>query len=204
MRHVPLVIAAFETLSEAEAAVESVLDTGFRADVIRAAGRAGGGRLLLAGRVAVQPVGQPAKLADRAERAGGAALLGAVVGAVVAAGGALLLRLLNADPLAPLRGALSGPLLFWGAIVLCALLGAAVGVGALRSSGLPHDLALRYSRRLEDGDVVLGVTTADSRQARSVQESLAIHGATLTHVTRGEMESVGEPSTPGSEEPLTP
>jgi hypothetical protein len=196
MRHVPLVIAAFETLSEAEAAVRSVLEAGYHADAMRAAGRAGGGRLLLAGRVAVQSVAEPAKLADRAERASGAALLGTALGALIALLVAAALRLAGADPLAPLRGNLAGPLLVPAAAVVCAALGAAIGAAAVRSAGLPHNLALRYARRLDNGDLVLAVRTDGSRQARSVEESLTICGATLAHVTRGELETLGETAPP--------
>ena len=195
MRHVPLVLAAFETVSEAERAVQSLLDAGFHADAIRAAARAGGGRLLLAGRVAVQPVAPAAQLADGDERALSAAFAGAVAAVVAAAAVAFGLRLLGLDPLATWAGAISPRIALIGILVVCAALGAVGGAASRRATGLPHDLALRYARRLERGDVVIGVSAGSAQQARSIQETLAVGGASDCHVTRGVLESVGGATT---------
>ncbi len=191
MRHVPLVVAAFETLSEAERAVQALLEAGFHADTIHAVARAGGGRLLLGDRVAVQPVAAAPRLADGDERAVSAAVVGAVAAALTAAAAAFLLRLLGIDPLTALGLSHSPGLAKTVALAACAALVGVAAAFSQRSAGLPHDLALRYGRRLERGDVVLGVRTDSAQRARSVHETLALTGASDSHITRGRLESLG-------------
>jgi len=202
---VPLVIGAFTTLGEADSATRALLDDGWAPESITATARAGGGRFLLADRVAVRPVGEPARLANRTERAGASALLGAVVGAVLTLVAVLLLPAFGLDPLHDLRALFAPPV----ATALAVLCGATVFgcAGALgrRSRGLPNDLAVRYAVRLDQGDTVLAVRAPTSVEARSAQESMATHGAILAHVTAGTLEPLGEPpplpgvpGTPGS------
>jgi hypothetical protein len=190
---VPLVIGAFTALGEAEAATRALLDEGWAPERIAATARVGGGRYLLADRVPVRPVGEPARLTNRAERTGASAVAGAVLGAILTLLALLLLPALGVDPLGPLRGVLSTGL----ARIVVVLCGAAVGggMGALlrRSRGLPHELAVRYAVRLDQGDTVLAVRAPTALEARAAQESMATHGAILAHVTAGTLEPLGEP-----------
>jgi hypothetical protein len=187
---VRLVIGAFTTLSEAEAATQALLDAGHRDAAIAAYGRTGGGRLLLAGRVPVQPVGDPARLVSRAERARAWAAVGAVIGIFVA------LALLGAAHVTsaglfwelPNYAYASGwPA--WGAFVLMlSLIGAGLAALARRTDGLPHDLAYRYGMRLDQGDTVVAVKTNPGSEARAAQELLGLQGAVFSDVTRGAVE----------------
>src|SRR5919198_3437758 len=134
-----LVIGAFTTLAEAERAARALLDAGFAAERMTAVARLGSGRLRLAERIAVHPVAEPARLVNRTERAGRSALLGGALGALLAAAMVVLLLRMGVEPLAPLL--LAGAVLLGGAC--------AGGLAALarRGTGLPHDLAFRYSLR---------------------------------------------------------
>ena len=188
----PLVIGAFTTLAEAEAATYALLQAGFDAAAISALARTGGGRMQLAKQVAVGRVGQPSRLLNRTERRGAWAVVGALAGALATFVALLVLPRLGLDPLAPLRPYILPPLL-----TLCAILvGAAAcgGIGALvtGSRGLVEDLAMRYGVRLDQGDTVLGVATRSIARARAAQETLALHGAILAHVTRGSLETAIE------------
>jgi hypothetical protein len=196
MRHVPLVVAAFETLSEAERALHSLLDAGFPSESIRAAAQAGGGRLLLADRVAVQAVGEAAQLADGDERAASAAFAAAVAALAVGGAAAFALRLRGLDPMAAWRGDFSPAWAAIGFLAILAALAAVVAGLSQRPRGLPHDLALRYARRLERGDVVLGVRSMSGQQARSVHETFAVCGASDAHITRGVLESLADAEVP--------
>ena len=189
MRHVPLVVASFETLSEADGAVRAVLDSGYGASAIAAAGRAGGGRLLLAGRVGVQPVDQPAQLVDRGERGSSAATSAGIPAAVTVLIAALLFQARGIEPLPALQAYVYGPLLAAGAALS---VGVALGVLAALSQafvGLPHMLAVRLSRGLDRGDVALAVRVRSAREAQSVRETLTLSGASEVHVTRGYLKS---------------
>jgi hypothetical protein len=183
---VRLVIGAFATLSEAEAAARALLEAGHRPDVISAHGRIGGGRVLLADRVALQAVGDPARLVSRAERARAWAAVGAVVGAAFAALALFIAPSFGVDLLAaaPLSGVPAVVL----ALIVAAALGAALGALARRTDGLPHEHASRYGVRLDQGDTVLSVRTAPGGEARAAQELLGMHGAVFAHVTRGRVE----------------
>ena len=194
-----LVIGAFSTLGEAERATRALLESGFPPSALSATARAGGGRLLLAEHVPVQAVGDPARLVNRTERIGASAVIGGLAGAVLTVLALLLLPFAGVDPLtpvAPLRGFLSGGMAFALVVLLGAL--AAGGLGALlhRTRGLTNDLAVRYAMRIEQGDTVLAVRTASAGEARSAQETMAVHGALQAHVTSGTLEPIGEPLAP--------
>ncbi len=207
----PLVIGAFTTLSEAEQATRALLDDGLTPEAISAVGRAGGGRLLLAGRVPVLPVGEPARLVNRTERISVSALIGAIGGGLLTALAVFLVPQLlpemGADPLAPLAPLAVRDLVPSGMVrALEVLVGAALGAtaGALvqRTRGLPHDLAMRYALRLDQGDTIVAVRVGAAGEARAAQETMAMQGAIQAHVvTAGTLEPVGEPPTPAG---LTP
>jgi hypothetical protein len=186
-----LVIGAFTTLSEAESAAQSLIQAGHREDAISAYGRIGGGRLLLAGRVPVQPVGDPARLVSRAERARAWAAVGGVAGLVVALVALGAAGIAGIEPFGDLPRYTRG----WPAsmvfVVLTAALGAALGALARRTDGLPHDLAYRYGVRLDQGDTVIAVRTAPGSEARAAQELLGVQGAVFSDVTRGAVEPLG-------------
>ncbi|MBI3973096.1 MAG: hypothetical protein HY332_17605 [Chloroflexi bacterium] len=186
MRNVPLVLAAFTTIAEADRATGALLESGFPAEAIAAVSQFGGGRVVLGRHVTVQAAGKPARLLDRSELAGGAALAGGFVGFALGAALAWLLPGYGVDPLAPLAEVLPVSRLLVALAVALAL----AGLAALmrRSAGLPRGLAVSYALRLEQGDVVLGVQTATGREARAAEETLAIHGAHVTHITRGTLE----------------
>lgn len=186
-----LVIGAFTTLSEAESAARGLLDLGHDQERISAYGRAGGGRLLLAGRIAVHPVGDPARLVSRAERARAFAAVGAVTGAALAAAGLGVARLLGVDPLAIASPYLIGWTAFTAALVLSALAGAGLFALARRTDGLPHELAYRYGVRLDQGDTVIAIRTAPGAETHAAQELLGMHGAVIAHATRGAVEPLG-------------
>jgi|GEM_PF-2980665 len=188
-----LVIGAFTTLSEAEEAVRALLETGHDQQAITAHGRSGGGRLLLAARVAVHPVGDPARLVSRAERARAWAAAGAVIGLVLAAVALGAGSFVGVDVAAPLRTALGSWYSNLAVLLLGTLVGGAVAALARRTDGLPHDLAFRYGVRLDQGDTVVSVRTAPGDQTRAAQELLGIHGAVFAHVTRGAVEPLGLP-----------
>ena len=192
----PLAIAAFTTLEEAERATRALLDAGFDSSALTALARVGGGRHLLAGRVAVRPVGDPALLVNRTQRAGAWAVAGALAGALLAAVAVFLLPWLGYDPLAAVRPPAYDSLLSVAVVLLGAALAAGLGALFSQSRGLPHDLAFRYSVRLDQGDTVIAVATPSPRQARAAQETLAMNGAIQAHVTRGTLEAVGEPEAP--------
>jgi len=192
----PLVIAAFTTLDEADRAAAALLEAGFDQQALVAVGQAGGGRLLLAGRVPVHWPGDPPQLLDRTERATGGALLGGLV-VLVAAGLVLWLGPRLGLPLGAL-GAAGTP--FWPKAAIALGLAALSGLlAALARSGrgLPHPLAVGYGRRLELGDTVLGVRVAGAAEAASARETLAMHGAILAQTTRGTL----EPAFPGEAAP---
>jgi hypothetical protein len=191
-----LVIGAFATLGEAERSTRALLEDGVAPASMTAAARAGGGRLLLADRVPVHAVGEPARLVNRTERIGASALIGAVAGALLTALALFLLPLAGIDPMAPARGFLSGGMVTVLEVLLGALVAAGVGALLRRTRGIPHDLAMRYAMRLDQGDTVLAVRAASAAEARAVQESMAMHGALLAHVTTGTLEPIGEPLTP--------
>ena len=180
-----LVIGAFATLSEAEAAVRALVDAGHRPEEITAHGRVGGGRVLLADRVPVRAVGDPARLVSRAERARAWAAVGAIGGAVLCAVALFISMNAGIDALGWAPPMLTG----WPATVLMLAVAAALGGGlaalARRTDGLPHELANRYGIRLDQGDTVLSVRTAAGSEARAAQEILGMHGAIFAHVTRG-------------------
>lgn len=188
-----LVIGAFITLGEAEGAARALLEAGHEASAMRALARVGGGRILLADHVPVHAVGEPARLINRSERAGASAVIGGVIGALLGATLVLLLPLVGNDPLLQLRGTLSTRTLLLAAALLGGVVVGSVAAFARRDAGLPHDLAVRYALRLDQGDTVLGVKVRSAGQARSSQEMLALHGAIQAHVTRGTLETIGEP-----------
>jgi hypothetical protein len=194
MRDLSFVVGAFTTLMEAERASGALLEAGHAPDSMRALARVGGGRVLLSGRVAVHPAGEPARLLDQSERRGAAGVGGGLVVALLVAGALWLLPATGADPLAWSAGRLARPLAFAAAVALGAVLGAAAAARLRPSRGLPHELAFRYGVRLDEGDTVLGVSCRSAAEARSVQETMAIHGATLTHVTSGTLETADVPS----------
>lgn len=194
MRDLPFVVGAFTTLMEAERASGALLEAGHAPDSMRALARVGGGRVLLNGKVAVHPAGEPARVLDQSERRGTAGVAGGLAAALLVAGALWLLPATGADPLAWSTGRLARPLAFAAVVVLGAVLGAAVASRLPPPSGLPHELAFRYGVRLDEGDTVLGVASASTAEARSVQETMAIHGATLTHVTKGTLETADVPN----------
>ncbi len=188
-----LVVGAFTTLSEAEGVARALLDAGHRQEQIAAHGRVGGGRLLLAGRVPVFAVGDPARLVSRAERARAWASVGAAVAAVIAIAALLIARIAGRNPLAWHVALVSG----WPLVVLAVLLAASIG-GVLaglahQTDGLPHELAVRYGMRLDQGDTVVSVRTAPGGEARAAQELFGLHGAIIAHVTRGHVEPLDVP-----------
>jgi hypothetical protein len=191
-----LVVGAFSTLVEAERATNALLDSGFAPDALTAASRAGGGRLLLVGRVAVHPIAQPATLADRTERAGAGAMVGTIGGAVVVVAALWLLPRFGADPAAVLQQMVPPVVFYLAAALAGGLAGGLLGALSRWRRGLPHDLALRYAQRLEQGDTVLGITTASLQQAYAARETMTIHGALLAHITRGTLEASAEPAEP--------
>lgn len=201
-----LVIGAFTTLGEAERATQALLDDGLPPTSISAAGRAGGGRLLLADQVAVLPVGDPARLVNRAERIGASALLGAIVGGLLTALALFLLpQLLSpaaGDPLfllvpTVLREVLTNGVASVLEVLFGAALGAATGALRRRTRGLPHDLAVRYAMRLDQGDTVVAVRVGTTAEARAAQETMAMQGAIQAHVVNaGTLETRGEPLPP--------
>ena len=181
-----LVIGAFATLSEAEAAARALLEAGHRPESISAHGRIGGGRVRLAERIALRPVGDPARLVSRAERARAWAAIGAIGGALFAALALVLSQSLGYDALS------SSPFSGWFGVTLVLLIAAVLGGGlaalARRTDGLPHEHANRYGVRLDQGDTVISVRTAPGSEARAAQEILGMHGAVFAHVTRGAVE----------------
>lgn len=204
----PLVIGAFTTLSEAEQAVRALLDDGLAPEAISAVGRAGGGRLLLAGRVAVLPVGEPARLVNRTERISVSALIGAIGGGLLTALAVFLVPQLlpemGADPLAPVavRDLVPSGMVSALEVLVGAALGATAGALLQRTRGLPHDLAMRYALRLDQGDTIVAVRVGAAGEARAAQETMAMQGAIQAHVvTAGTLEPLGEPPTPAG---LTP
>lgn len=191
-----LAVGAFTTLNEADTAAKSLLDIGFHVAAVRAVSRTGGGRMRLAGQVPVMGIGEPAKLVNQTERVGLTALVAGLLGLLLAGVALFVLPRMGLDVLAPLRVYLSG----WQ-LTAAVLLGPALvlsGAGALirRREGLPHDLAFRYSLRLDQGDTIIGVTATSAAEARSAQETLALHGAILAHVTHGTLEPEVSISTP--------
>jgi hypothetical protein len=182
-----LVIGAFTTLSEAENATRALLEAGHEHEALSAYGRVGGGKLLLANLVPVHPVGDPARLVSRAERARAWAAVGAIAGAILAAiviGGARLGGVDLLEALAPLSGGQAIGVV----LVAAAVIGAALGALTRRTDGLPHDLAFRYGVRLDQGDTVLCVRAAPGNETRAAQELLGVHGAIFAHATRGTVE----------------
>ena len=180
-----LVIGAFATLSEAETAARALVEAGHKPEEISAHSRIGGGRLLLLNRIPVQPVGDPARLVSRAERARAWAAVGAVGGALLGALSLAAVQWSGSDALAWAQPPLAG----WPAVVLtlfvAATLGGSLAALARRTDGLPHELANRYGVRLDQGDTVLSVRTTPGSAARGAQEILGMHGAVFAHVTRG-------------------
>ncbi|HEU5314620.1 MAG TPA: hypothetical protein VFX49_00800, partial [Chloroflexota bacterium] len=96
----------------------------------------------------------------------------------------------------PLRWTLP-PLGGWPLVILALALvtGAGGGLAALahRTDGLPHELAVRYGMRLDQGDTVVSVKTAPGGEARAAQELFGLHGAVFAHVTRGNVEPLDAP-----------
>ena len=193
-----LVLGAFAALGEAESATRALLADGFTPSAISAVARAGGGRLLLADRVPVQSVGEPARVVNRTERIGASALLGAIAGAVLTALLLYFMPLFGVDPMALARGVLPGAMITVLEVVLGACVAAAVGALLRRTRGVTHELAVRYAMRLDQGDTVLAVQAASAGEARAAQETMGMHGALLAHVTTGTLEPIGEPLTPVS------
>ena len=189
-------IGAFATLSEAEAAARALLEAGHRPESISAHGRVGGGRLLLAGRVPVQEVGDPARLVSRAERARAWAVVGALAGVLLAALSLSIASATGSDPLAAMPVGLDGVPAVTVTLLLAAVIGGVLGALARRTDGLPHEHASRYGLRLDQGDTVLSVRTAPGSEARAAQELLGMHGAVFAHLTRGAVEPLDaiEPS----------
>ena len=186
-----LVIGAFATLSEAEAAARALLEAGHPAGAISAHGRIGGGRLLLANEIALRPVGDPARLVSRAERARAWATVGAVAGALLAAIALGVARTLGYDALAwaPISG---GPAVAL-TLLVAAFLGGGLAALARRTDGLPHEHANRYGVRLDQGDTVLSLRTAPGSEANAAQEIMGMHGAVFAHVTCGAVEPLDAP-----------
>jgi hypothetical protein len=189
----PVVIGAFTTLGEAERATGALLESGFAPAAMTALARTGGGRLLLAGRVAVHRVGEPAQLVNRTQQQGAAAIAAGLAGGIVAFVAVVILPRLGAQ-----IPVLSDPA--WGTApaVLALILGAALVCGALGAllrglTGLPNDLAVRYGVFLDQGDTVLAVATTAGAQARAARETMALHGAVQTHVTRGTLAAAEVP-----------
>jgi hypothetical protein len=190
---VRLVVGAFSTLSEAEAAARALLDAGHSQELIAAYGRVGGGRLLLAGRVPLFAVGDPARLVSRAERARAWAAVGAAAALVLGIGAIVLARLLGHDVLRWSVPPLAGwPLIVVG-LALVTIAGGGLAALAHRTDGLPHELAVRYGMRLDQGDTVISVRTAPGGEARAAQEIFGLNGAVFAHVTRGNVEPLDAP-----------
>jgi hypothetical protein len=190
---VALVMGAFTTLGEAERTTHMLLADGVPPTAISATSRSGGGRLLLADRVPVHAVGEPARLVNRTERIGASALIGGVAGALLTVLALFLLPLVGIDPMFLARGFLSSGMVIVLEVLLGALVAATVAALLRRTRGLPHDLAVRYAMRLDQGDTVLAVQTASAAEARAAQETMAMNGALLAHVTAGTLEPIGEP-----------
>ena len=188
-----LVVGAFTTLSEAEGLARALLDAGHRQEQVVAHGRVGGGRLLLAGRVPVFAVGDPARLVSRAERARAWASVGAGAAAALAIAALLIARLFGRNPLAWHVAVLSGWPLLVATVLLVALIGGALAGLAHQTDGLPHELAVRYGMRLDQGDTVVSVRTHPGSEARAAQELFGVHGAIIAHVTRGHVEPLDVP-----------
>jgi hypothetical protein len=185
-----LVLGAFTTISEAAQATRVVLETGYPAGRATAYGKAGAGRLLLAGKVALRPVGDPARLVTRSERLSLAAISGALVGLLFAG---IVLAVTSVAGMEPVR--LARPWLQDSAaialvIAASATLGGALGALARGSGGLPQNLAFSYGMRLEQGDTVLVFPVAHRREAQATLELLTLQGAALAHVTSGTVEPV--------------
>lgn len=191
-------IGAFATLSEAETAVRALLEQGHHPESIRAHGRAGGGRLVLAGRVPVHAVGDPARLVSRAERARAWAVVGALAGFLIGAIALSIASAVGKDPLASMSPALEGVPAVVVTLLLAAVIGGGLGALARRTDGLPHEHASRYGLRLDQGDTVLSLRTAPGSEARAAQELLGMHGAVFAHVTRGAVEPL-DAIEPGAE-----
>jgi hypothetical protein len=182
-----LVIAAFTTLDEADRAAAALLEAGFDQQALAAVGQAGGGRLLLAGRVPVHWPGDPPQLLDRSERATGSAIV-AALGVLAAVALVLWLGPRLGVPLGAL-GAAGTPLWPRAAVAMgLAALGGLLAALARSGRGLPHPLVVTYGRRLELGDTILGVRVGGASQAASARETLAMHGAILAQTTRGTLE----------------
>ena len=160
-----LVMGAFTTLGEAERTTLTLLEDGVAPTAITATARSGGGRLLLAARVPVHAVGEPARLANCTERVGASALIGGVAGALLTVLALVLLPAVGIDPMFLARGFLSNGMVFVLEVLLGALVAAGVAALLRRTRGLPHDLAVRYAMRLDQGDTVLAVQTGRLRGA---------------------------------------
>jgi hypothetical protein len=191
-----LAIGAFPTLAEAEQVVRRLLDDGFSPPGVSAVARTGGGRVLLADQIPVLPVGEPARLVNRTERIGAAAILGAIAGAILMTVALSLLPSLGLDPMALARGIIPPGVVRAIEVLLGTIVAACLGALLRRTRGLSHDLAVRYAMRLDQGDTLLAVRTASAGEARSAQETMAMHGAILAHVTSGTLEPRGEPLAP--------
>ena len=194
----PLVTGTFDTLFEAERAVQALLDAGHDPSALRAYGTAGAGRLLLADRVGVRRIGQPAHLADRSDLAGTTAAAAAMLGALLALVVAWLLPKFGIDLLRAPRAYLHDPWLSLAFVSLVGLVFATIGGLSRLGEGLPHNLALRLASRLDQGDFVVGIAVSNATQAKAAQETMLLTGAQEAHITRGTLASTdaldaGEP-----------
>lgn len=186
-----LAVGAFETLTQAEDAVRALIDSGFVPEALSAATRHPR-PIMLAGQVPARPAAEPVQLLDQSERAAAAALAGAIALAIVTAAALLVLPRFGVTLGSPVPYLIGGRLAFFLAVALGAALGAALGSFLVPAAGLPHDLAVRYTRRLEQGDVLVGVK-GPRRQVQAARETLAMHGAVQANVMpRGSLAPVAE------------
>lgn len=185
-----LVIGSFVTIFEAEQTTRALLEAGHNPDSISAFGQVGAGRLLLAGKVGVQPVGDPARLVSRGDRLSQVMIAGALIGIVIAAVVLFAAAFWGWEPQSEVIPGLQG----WAArgvvVVLAALLGGLINAAVRGRGGLPNNLASRYGSRLRHGDTVIGVRVPKVDQARAAQAILEEHGAVFAHLVSGTIEPI--------------
>jgi hypothetical protein len=153
-----LVVGLFETIGEADRAVQELIDGGFpHADISAVANDPGGS---FDNSVAA---GEPNTAEGAGVGAVGGSLLGGTFGLLVGLG------VIAIPGLGPVLAA--GPLLTIGATALGAGVGAGVGgvLGALTSAGVPEHEAHFYNEGLRTGGSLVTVTTADDEAGRAAE-----------------------------------